>query len=96
MSSTPWGQVDEVSCMEIWQKQKIGSIICQPGPKVWMTFEILYLVKPAKINSSFLVYEELNNQYPWGPTTKPRPVGRSLIEHKNDWRFFFWTVMYYW
>ena len=24
--------------MEIWQKLKIGSIICQPGPKVCMTF----------------------------------------------------------
>ena len=24
--------------MEIWQKWKIQSIICQPGPKVWMTF----------------------------------------------------------
>ena len=24
--------------LEIWQKRKIQSIICQPGPKVWMTF----------------------------------------------------------
>ena len=24
--------------MEIWQKLEIGSIICQPGPKVCMTF----------------------------------------------------------
>ena len=24
--------------MEIWEKRKIEFIICQPGPKVWMTF----------------------------------------------------------
>ena len=28
--------------MEIWEKRKIESIICQPGPKVWMTFNECY------------------------------------------------------
>ena len=26
--------------MEIWEKQKIESVICQPGPKVWNVDDI--------------------------------------------------------